>query len=334
MRGQQSSAAMFFAPYRAMIDPMAALCRLLLVLAVMLAAPRAHATELVYPPGSRLGLAPPSGMMTSTNFFGFEDPDTHAAIILASLPTEAYAELEKTISAEALKRQGVILEKREAMPLSTGKAFLVIGRQEIDKTKVRKWILIGSSPALTALVTVQIPETAKNLYSDAAIRETLGTLAIRAHVPVEEQLGLLPFKLVELAGFQVGGIMPGRAAVLSDAPADTQAQPQPHIFVSVAPGGPAQTSDRDAFARDVFAAIPNVREVRVTSAEPLRISGQPGYQIIAQAKDPAGAASLTVVQWLRFGAGGYLQLVGIARADGWLEAYPRFRAVRDGIEPR
>ena len=84
----------------------------------------------------------------------------------------------------------------------------------------------------------------------------------------------------------------------------------------------------------MFAAIPNVREVRVTSAEPLRIIGQPGYQILAQARDPAGTASLTVVQWLRFGGGGYLQLVGIARADGWPEAYPRFRAVRDGIEPR
>jgi hypothetical protein len=313
---------------------MAPLRPFLLVLAVALGAPWAHAAEVVYPPGSRLGIVPPSGMVTSNNFFGFEDPNTNAAIILAALPTEAYAELEKTISAEALRRQGVTLEKREVMSLSTGKAFLVIGRQEIEKTKVRKWILIGSSPALTALVTVQIPETVKNLYSDAAIRETLATLAIRSTVPVEEQLSLLPFKIDELAGFRVGGVVPGRAVVLSDAPADTPVQPQPHIFVSVAPGGPAQTSDRDAFARDVFAAIPNVKDVRVITSEPLRIIGQPGHQILAQARDPGGTASLTVVQWLRFGGGGYLQLVGIARADAWQEAYPRFRAVRDGIEPR
>jgi hypothetical protein len=313
---------------------MAPLRPLLLLLAVALGAPWAHAAEAVYPPGSRLGIVPPLGMVTSNNFFGFEDPNTNAAIILASLPAEAYAELEKTIGAEALKKQGVTLEKREAMSLSTGKAFLVIGRQEVDKIKVRKWILIGASPALTALVTVQIPETVKNLYSDAAIRATLATLAIRATVPVDEQLSLLPFKIAELAGFQVGGVVPGRAVELSDAPADTSAQPQPHIFVSVAPGGPAQTGDRDAFARDVFLAIPNVRDIRGIISEPLRIVGQPGHQILAQARDPAGATSLTVVQWLRFGGGGYLQLVGIARADAWHEAYPRFRAVRDGIEPR
>ena len=122
--------------------------------------------------------------------------------------------------------------------------------------------------------------------------------------------------------------------MLSDAPADTGAQSQPHIFVSVAPGGPAQTSDREAFARDVFAAVANVRDVRVITSEPLRIIGQPGHQILAQARDPAGTTILTVVQWLRFGGGGYLQLVGMARVDAWQETYPRFRAVRDGIEPR
>ncbi len=307
---------------------------LLLVLALALGMSWARAAEVVYPPGSRLGIVPPAGMVASNNFFGFEDPNTNAAIILASLPIEAYAELERTASAEALRKQGVTLEKREAMSLSTGKAFLVIGRQEIDKTKVRKWILIGASPHLTALVTVQIPETVKNLYSDAAIRETLATLAIRDAIPLEEQLSLLPFKVADLAGFRVGGIVPGRAVMLSDAPVDAPVPSPAHIFVSVAPGGPAQTGEREAFARDVFAAVPNVRDVRIITSEPLRIVGQPGHQILAQARDPTGTIGLTIVQWLRFGGGGYLQLIGLARVEAWQEAYPRFRAVRDGIEPR
>jgi hypothetical protein len=308
--------------------------RLLLLILTLVAASRAAADDVVYPPGSPLGLAPPPGMEVSTNFFGFEDPSTHAAIILATLPLEAYAELEKGLSAEALRRQGVVLERREPITLESGKAFLVIGRQEIDKTKVRKWILIGASPSLTALVTVQIPETAQSLYADAAIRDVLRTLAIRVHVPIEEQLGLLPFRITELAGFQVAAVAPGRAAILNDPPSDTQALPQPQILVTIAPGAPAQSADRDTFARDAFASVPNLREVRVTGAEPLRIGGQSGHQILAQARDATGAASLTVVQWLRFGGSGYMQLVGVSRADTWQEAYPRFRAVRDGIEAR
>ena len=311
---------------------------LLLVLTLLLAASPARAADVAYPPGSRIGLAPPSGMVTSKNFFGFEDPNNNVAIILVALPGEAYADLDKTVTADALKRQGVALEAREAMPLSTGKAFLVIGRQEIEKTKIRKWILVASSPALTALVTVQIPDTAKTLYPDASIRAALTSLAIRGNVPVEEQLGLLPFKVGEFAGFRIAGVVPGRAIMLSDAAADAPARPgasvEPHIFVAVAPGGPAQTSERDAFARDVFATVPNLKDIRITTSEPLRMSGQQGHQIIANARDYAGAAALTVVQWLRFGGGGYLQMVGIARADAWKDAYPRFRSVRDGIAPR
>jgi hypothetical protein len=275
-------------------------------------------------------------MLASRNYFGFEDPENNVVIVLVALPGPAYADLDKTVTADALKRQGVALESRERLTLSTGKAFLVVGRQEIENTKIRKWILVASSPALTALVTMQVPDRAKARYPDAAIRTTLSSLAIRATVPVEEQLGLLPFKVGELAGFRVGGVIPGRALMLGDGAIEAQAAGtgiEPHIVVAVGPGGPAHTTDRDAFARDVFATTPNLKEVRIATSEPLRMSGQHGHQIIADAKDPSGTA-LTVVQWLRFGGGGYLQLIGVARADGWKEAYPRFRQVRDGIEPR
>src|SRR5215813_2383209 len=64
-----------------------------------------------------------------------------------------------------------------------------------------------------------------------------------------------------------------------------------------------QTADRDAFARDVFATIPNLRDIHITTSEPLRIGGQQGHQILAEARDPTGTAAMTVVQWLRFGSG-------------------------------
>ena len=156
--------------------------RLLLVLSALLLAlaqTPARAADVIYPPGSRIGLAPPPGLAPSRNFFGYEDPDNNVAIILVALPVEAYAELDKTVGAESFKRQGVTLETREAMPLSTGKAFLVIGHQEMDKTNLRKWFLVASSPALTAFVTVQVPDAAKARYPDEVIRAALSTLAVR-----------------------------------------------------------------------------------------------------------------------------------------------------------
>ena len=298
----------------------------------------APAAELSYPPGSRIGLAPPAGLVPSKTFFGYEDLNNSVAIMLVALPPQAYADLDASVTADALKRQGVTMESREALPLPSGKAFLVVGRQEVDNIKVRKWILVASSPGLTGFVTVQMPEAATAIYPDAAIRASLATLAFRATVPVDEQLGLLPFKVGEFSGFRIAGVIPGRAVMLSDAPAGAPGSPdstyEPHIFAAVAPGGPAQNTDRDTFAREVFATLPNMREIRVTTSEPLRMSGQQGHQIIADAKDGAGTSALTVVQWLRFGGSGYLQIVGIAREEAWKDAYPRFRSVRDGIEAR
>jgi hypothetical protein len=311
---------------------------LLVLFMLALGALPATAAELNYPPGSRIGLAPPPGLVPSKTFFGYEDPSNSVAMMLVALPPQAYADLDASVTAETLKRQGVTMESREALPLPSGKAFLVVGRQEVDNVKIRKWILVAASPTLTGFVTVQMPETATALYPDAAIRASLATLAFRAAVPVDEQLGLLPFKVGELSGFRIAGVIPGRAVMLSDAPAGAPGSPdstnEPHIFAAIAAGGPAQSADRDTFAREVFATLPNIREIRVTTSEPLRMAGQQGHQIIADAKDASGTSPLTVVQWLRFGGGGYMQIVGIARADAWKDAYPRFRSVRDGIEGR
>jgi hypothetical protein len=312
----------------------------LLVAVLAFAAVAARAADVVYPPGSRIGLVPPSGVVTSKSFFGYEDSARNVGIILAALPADAYGELERTITQDALKRQGITQESRESLSLATGKAFLVTGRQEVDKTRLRKWFLVAGTPAMTALVTVQVPEPAKAAYPDAAIRTALLSLAVRPTIPVDEQLSLLPFKVGDLAGFGVGGVVPGRAVMLSDGISEAPGAPapggrlEPHIFVAVAPGGPAQAGERENFARDVFAAVPNMKDTRITASESLRMSGQQGHQIFANAKDPATATPLMVVQWLRFGGGAYLQLVGVARADAWKDAYPRFRTVRDGIEPK
>jgi hypothetical protein len=307
-----------------------------LVLLILLAlTPPALAADVVFPPGSRVGIAPPAGMTPSQNFFGFEDRNNSVAIIIIALPPEAYAEIEKTTNAETLKKQGVTFEKRESLSLPIGKAFLVTGRQEVEQTKLRKWIVVASMPDLTAIVTAQVPDEARAVYSDDAVRAALASIAVRATVPVEEQLSLLPFKVGELGGFRVGGLLAGRAVMLTDAaPEATGPTIDPHMVIAIAPGGPSQTVDRETFARDVFSTIPNLKDVRITSAEPLRIGGQQGHQIMAQGKDNASGAEVNIVQWLRFGGGAYMQLIGVAPTGVWTPAYARFRQVRDGIEQR
>ena len=52
-----------------------------------------------------------------------------------------------------------------------------------------------SAEDITAVVTIQIPEAAQPAYSDAVLRAALMSLSVRATVPAEEQLSLLPFQV-------------------------------------------------------------------------------------------------------------------------------------------
>ena len=92
------------------------------------------------------------------------------------------------------------------------------------------------------------------------------------------------------------------------------------------PAGRRRRPIASSFAREVFATIPNLKDVRISSSEPLRIGGQQGHQIMARGRGRRTGAEITVVQWLRFGGGAYMQMVGIAPHGRLAQAYARFRA--------
>jgi hypothetical protein len=312
------------------------------VFALLVFAVPVRAADPVFPAGSRIGLVPPTGMVASDVFVGFADPNKDAAFLITALPAEAYSQIEKTLDPEVLKKQGVTLEKREPITLGFGKGFLLTCRQVADKAHYRKWLLVAAAVDLTALVTVQIPEQ-DNAYPDRVVRAALATLSVRPKVPEAEELSLLPFSVGDLAGFHVDGIFRGRALMLSDTLSENlndsskgafEDGPHARLLIAAVPGGPNEPGDHENFARLSFNEIGGIRNVRVTMSEPLRIGGQSGYQTMAEAKDARSGTDVMVVQWLRFGSGGYLQMIGVGRADSWTSVLTRLRTIRDSVEPR
>jgi hypothetical protein len=69
-------------------------------------------------------------------------------------------------------------------------------------------------------------------------------------------------------------------------------------------------------------------------SEPVRIEGMAGYETRIDGTSGRNDTPVTLVQWLRFGTHGSMRIIGSAPRDQWEKAFPRFRAVRDGIEPR
>jgi hypothetical protein len=302
---------------------------------LVVAAAPAHAADPVFPVNSRIGLAPPPGFAPSRKFPGFETEKGNAAILLVELPAEAFAEVEKGFTDEALKARGMMVEKREPIELAGGRGFLVVGDHTVGNLKKREMLLGAVFANLTALVSVQIADEARASVPEAALRDALKTIVVRASVPDAEKLSSLPYKLTELSGFRVVRGGPDGTALLTDGPEDTVAAvAQPFVLVSMATAETPKAEDRDTFARRAFSSIPGIKEVKILRAEPLRINSQAGYEILAEAKDLKSDTEVTTVQWIRFGSGGYLQMFAIARRNTWADLFPRLRAIRDGIDLR
>ena len=293
----------------------------------------ATAAELVFPPGLRIGLEPAGDLKLSLRFPGFEDSERNVVVAVLDLPSSAYPELENAFFNSG--QRDLEHMKRESFPFGSGIGFLISGSAQQNGVALHRWSLLaqaigGSAQNLTALINVEVPESAWSVYSDEVIRKMLASVTFRP-APIQEQLSLLPFKLGNLAGFRVMQVLPNGSVILAEDPTD-RIGAQPFMIVSLERGGPAEAGDRGTFARDLLASAP-VRDLTLQSAESMRITGLPGYEIRAQGKDPAGA-SVSLVQWLRFGGGGFLRVIGVSPTEKWNEAFDRFRALRDGIAAR
>lgn len=296
--------------------------------------PVAMATaEPVFPPGLRIGLEPPGGMAVSKRFAGFEDAAAKAAITIIDLPARAFQDLERSAFAE--NQQGLSGIKRESFPFASGIGILISGTALDRGVTVHKWFLMATAAGdtvqnLAALVSVQVPAPAAAAYPEAVIRKALASVAFRP-APNAERLGMLPYKLDELAGFRVMQVTPAGDIILIDGDGDDITR-QSYMIVSIGGNAPSNADDRARFARDMLDAAP-LANVRVTFAEQMRITGVPGFEVRAQANGLRGDP-VALVQWLRFSGNGYVRIAGVTAPDKWDALFTRFRAVRDGISFR
>jgi hypothetical protein len=293
--------------------------------------PAAYA-EPVFPPGLRVGLEPQGDLIMSKRFPGFEDADRQVAISILDLPARAYEDIERSAFGKELPDLSDV--KRESFAFGSGIGFLVSGQATANGVVLHKWFLLatasGGALDLAVFINVEVPEAARAVYTDAVIRKALASVTFRP-TPIQEQLGMLPFKLNEMAGFRVMQALPGGGLIVTDGPTN-DINKQPYMIISVGPGAPSEPDQRGKFAREMLTSAP-LRDLNVTVADPMRIGGLPGFEIRAQATGLDGAP-VALVQWVRFGSGGFLRVIGVSRKDDWDTLFTRFRAVRDGIEMR
>jgi hypothetical protein len=294
----------------------------------------AFAADPVYPPGLRIGVVPIQGLVVSKTFPGFETEDHGVKVLIAELPPAAYGEVANAFKTNSFPGPNPI--KPESLQTAAGEGFYTVETAKDGADTVRRFSMIVAGDAFSGYVAAQVPESATKTFTDDAVRQMFASTVVRKEVPVEEQLALLPFKITELGGFKnVRTLAPGAAILFADGDDETGIEASSYMVIGTIASAPAQPEDRGRFAQQAAGQIPGLRDGRITMSEPLRIDGAPGYETRIEATSGKANTPVTVVQWLRFGSGGNaLRIIGSTPRDDWSKAFSRFRAVRDGIQPR
>jgi hypothetical protein len=193
-------------------------------------------------------------------------------------------------------------------------------------------VMVAKTGDVTALISVQMIEASHATLTDAIVIDALKTLAVR-QVPDAEKLSILPYKVTQLSGFRVVRTAGDGSAILTLGPKEVAPlAEQPLVIVGIAGGQEVKAEDREKFARQFITSAPGVKDIKITRAEPMRIAQMAGHEIVAEGKETTGDTDVTLVQWIRFGQTGQMQMLSIVKRSAWNETFPKLRAIRDGIE--
>lgn len=288
---------------------------------VLFGAAPLRAAEPVFPQGSAVGLAPPPGLVPAKGFSGFQDPATNASIVIVEMPAEAYAQIVKAMTPDALKAKGFVVEGAIAdWPLQGAQARIMRGSQNAAGIGFAKWVVVAGTPNTTAMITAQVPQAASATYPPAAIEAALRSIAFRAAASLTDQLAALPFTIGDTAGLRVVRVIAGSGLYLTDGPLDiVKDASQPLVIVAASLGRAPPPDQRADFARRAIATVNQVGNLVVGAQTSDSSGGVERIQTVGTGKDAGSGESMRVVQVVRFEGDGYVRVVGLAReSDGTL----------------
>ncbi|MBR0665991.1 hypothetical protein GXW71_16650 [Roseomonas hellenica] len=288
------------------------------LLALWLAAAGAAAQPL-FPPGSAIGLEPPSGFVPSLAFSGFEQRETRTAIIFAEQPPAPPEALRASLAAPRLARQGISAEATTTPRVAGREAVLVRGRQGEGGAARAIWLMMLPGQGFTAFVTATLPRYPASAEEAGTVERALLSVALRAPDPAAARAAL-PFAFDETANLRFAGAMAGSVAVLMPAGRSSADLTAPRLSIASALQAAPREADRRRAAEEALrATIPNAQ---IDGSAALRLGTAEAVMLRAQ----AGPRRLQ--QWLIFSeSGATLRVLAEASERDFTRLLPEFEQV-------
>lgn len=301
-----------------------------LVLLAVLSAASAGAQDVVFPPGGRIGLAPPAGFALSDRFSGFVDAEGNASILIIEAPAPLFAQISGA-SNEQMASKGITVAARRPLPVDGAPGVLITGRQKAQGRDFAKWMLFVGYDDLSALVTVQV-EGQVPAEKVRQIESALATTVRRPALSLDEKLAALPFRLTTLGGLRIANVMANTAAVLTRGPNDTvKGAEQPLLVVGGSISAPPTHQSLEALSRQALLGVSSIEIAEIEQSDAGRQDGDETMELIARGRTRSTGEPIVIWQWMRLMGGGYLRLVGISALADRDKDLAVYREVRDGV---
>lgn len=305
-----------------------------LVLCVGLMAP-AFAAEATFPPSSRFGFTPPSDMVPSKRFSGFERIEGGATVSVVELPPTAFVDLEKNFTDENLKSQGFIVSNREAIKVAGEvEAVLFTGEQPVPEQAgapaIKKWLLLVGDPTVTGII---IAQSLPDAETEETMRAMVTGVRIRPALTLDEQVSALPFRVGNASGFRPMRVLAGNSMLMTYGPnQEVNNLDQPILVLAQAVQPPPAVEQRDAFAKAALYSNQTMKDFVIERSQSYRQNGVDWHEIVARAKDLPTDTPVVISQTIRFAPDGYLRAVGVVRSEQREGVLSRFRDVVDSVQ--
>jgi hypothetical protein len=243
--------------------------------------------KLVKVPGTKVSLAPPTGLKPSSQFPGFDDQETGASITIAEMPGP-YSVMAEGMTKEALAAKGISLLSRKEISLNGRPGILLHLRQEISSVDVLKWLAVTGNEKETIFIAATFPEQVKARWSSEMEKSVLS--ARLDGEPGADPLAGLNFSFSDDPSLKVAMRFPSKVILTEDG--DMQGG-GPLFIVSSSPSE-AIIPDVKKFAEQLMQTA-QVSGITIKKQSDVTIAGLPGNEIVAEAKWNASPGEAVII---------------------------------------
>jgi len=266
----------------------------------------------------------PNGYAPSALFSGFEHAELGISILVQEMPRAAFDDLAKGLTPQRLANQG-IHEVMFSKLARKDEHIFMRGQQNSAAGNYAKFFMVFQEAKLTILLSANVPRQV--IDQDAARADQIE--AILASASIAEKVAPRELYRLERPGpFQAAGTFLGTATLYTrDGRMEATPKGAARSIFIVAPSlDHRPIADLVPFSQQLLYSLAGYRDLKLGSSTPVHIGGLDGVAMEADAVHRSDGVPVRVFQMVLTPAkGGYIRLVGIARADEAAALFPEFR---------